>query len=244
MENNLLKIENLHANIQDKELLKGVNLSIGSGEVHVIVGPNGAGKSTLANVVMGYPKYTVTQGDIFFEGENITEESPDARARKGIFLSFQAPQEVPGITVENFLRTAKMAITQEESKPLAFHKELIAQMKALHQDPSYASRYLNVGFSGGEKKKTEILQLAILDPKLAILDETDSGLDVDAINIVSDGINAFHNENNSILLITHNVRMLERIKANHVHVLMDGKIVKTGDESLAFEISKNGFANI
>lgn len=243
MSEQLLKIDHLHACIEDKELMKGLNLSVDTGKVHVIMGPNGAGKSTLANVIMGHPKYQITNGSIVFKGEDITDTKPDYRAKKGLFLSFQSPEEIAGITVENFLRAAKAAVTGEEMKPLAFHKELLANMKKLDQDPSYASRYLNVGFSGGEKKKNEILQLLVLNPRLAILDETDSGLDVDAVHTVSEGINQFRNESNAIIIITHNIRMLEQIQPDVVHVLIDGRIVHTGDASLAFDIAQNGFAD-
>ena len=244
MPKKLLTIRNLHASIEKQELLKGLDLEMGAGEVHVIMGPNGAGKSTLANVIMGNPNYEVTKGEICFEGEDITEAKTDYRAKKGLFLSFQAPEEVQGITVENFLRTAKANLTEEEVKPLAFHKQLMKTMDELQQDRSYASRYLNVGFSGGEKKKNEILQLLTLNPKLAILDETDSGLDVDAINIVSNGINRFKNDQNAILIITHNISMLQQIEPDFVHVLAAGKIVQTGDVALAYDISQNGFARL
>lgn len=242
MKNPLLKIENLHASAGEKPIINGINLEVFPGEVHVLMGPNGAGKSTIANVIMGHPTYAVTDGTITFDGENITEEATDARARKGLFLSFQQPEEIQGITVENFLRAAKTAITGEPVKALAFHREISKIMKELDMDESYAERYLNVGFSGGERKKNEIFQMLALNPRLAILDETDSGLDVDAVKIVSKGINKYKNENNAILIITHNTKILDSISPDFVHVLVNGKIVKTGDYSLVDVINEEGFA--
>lgn len=242
MKNPLLKIENLHASAGEKPIINGINLEVFPGEVHVMMGPNGAGKSTIANVIMGHPTYAVTDGTITFDGENITEEATDARARKGLFLSFQQPEEIQGITVENFLRAAKTAITGEPVKALAFHREIGKIMKELDMDESYAERYLNVGFSGGERKKNEIFQMLVLNPRLAILDETDSGLDVDAVKIVSKGINKYKNENNAILIITHNTKILDSISPDFVHVLVNGKIVKTGDYSLVNVINEEGFA--
>ncbi len=241
MENKLLTITNLKTKVENKEILKGLNLEMGKGEVHVIMGPNGAGKSTLANALMGNPKYKITEGKIIFEGEVINDLKTDERAKKGIFLSFQYPEEIPGVTVENFLRTAKMAITGKPLKLMAFLKTIKEKMKLLEIDEEYSKRYLNVGFSGGEKKKNEILQMAILEPKLAILDETDSGLDVDAIRIVSQGVNALKNSENSILIITHHVKILDYLKPDFVHILVDGRIVKTGDFSLAKEIEAMGY---
>lgn len=237
----LLKIENLSTKVEDKEILKGLNLEVNPGEIHVIMGPNGAGKSTLANAIMGNPKYKVSNGKIEFLGENIEELSVDERAKKGIFMSFQSPYEVPGITVENFLRTAKSTISGENQKALAFRKELKKEMDSLGMDSSYATRYLNDGFSGGEKKKSEILQMTILNPKLVMLDETDSGLDVDAVRIVSDGVNKFFTKDKAIIIITHNNKILTNLKPDYVHVLVDGKIVDTGNQSLAKEIEENGF---
>lgn len=242
MKNPLLKIENLHASAGEKPIINGINLEVFPGEVHVLMGPNGAGKSTIANVIMGHPTYAVTDGTITFDGENITEEATDARARKGLFLSFQQPEEIQGITVENFLRAAKTAITGEPVKALAFHREIGKIMKELDMDESYAERYLNVGFSGGERKKNEIFQMLVLNPRLAILDETDSGLDVDAVKIVSKGINKYKNKNNAILIITHNTKILDSISPDFVHVLVNGKIVKTGDYSLVNVINEEGFA--
>lgn len=239
----LLEINDIHAEADKKEILKGLNLTVNKGEIHVIMGPNGAGKSTLMNVIMGHPKYKVTEGSIDFEGENITELKTNERAKKGIFLSFQSPEEVPGITVESLLRSARTESTGKPIKLLAFRRELKEKMALLDMNESYAERYLNVGFSGGEKKKNEIIQMLMLNPKLAILDETDSGLDVDAVKIVSKGISEFKNENNSILIITHNSKILQYLKPDFVHVLLDGKIVKTGDASLMDEINTKGFAS-
>lgn len=241
MINNLLNIENLKTEVDEKEILKGLNLNINKGEIHVIMGPNGAGKSTLANSLMNNPKYHRTDGNIFFEGENINNLKTNEIAKKGVFLSFQHPEEIPGITVENFLKTAKSSSTGEMLKHFKFSLDLRKNMNELKIDESYAKRYLNVGFSGGEKKKNEILQLLMLNPKLAILDESDSGLDVDAIRIVSKGIKMFLNEDNAVLIITHNTKILESLKPDYVHILVDGKIVKTGDGSLAREIEENGY---
>lgn len=241
MENKLLKINNLKTSVEGKEILKGLNLEIGKGEIHVIMGPNGAGKSTLANTLMGHPKYSIIDGEMVFEGDIINDLKVDARARKGIFLSFQYPEEVPGITVENFLRTAKGTVAGKVQNIIQFRKALKEKMKLLKMDESYAQRYLNLGFSGGEKKKNEILQMAVLEPKLAILDETDSGLDVDAVRIVAEGVSKLVNEENSILIITHHNRILDYLKPDYVHVLMDGRIVKTGDMSLAREIEESGY---
>ncbi len=244
MQRNLLNIHNLHASVEGKDILKGVNLTIKPGEVHVLMGPNGAGKSTLANVIMGDPRYQIEEGSISFEEEDITEEKPNVRARKGMFLSFQMPEEIEGITLENFLRTAKAAYTGEDIRLLPFRRELSRKMEELGMDPSYASRYLNVGFSGGEKKKSEILQLSVLNPKLAILDETDSGLDVDSVKIISESIQRFKNESNAVLIITHITRILERLPVDYVHILSEGRIVKTSDASMIERISSQGFASV
>lgn len=242
MSNMLLKVNNLSVEADEKEILKGLNLEINKGEVHVIMGPNGAGKSTLANALMNNPKYKRLNGEIEFEGENINELRTDERAKKGLFLSFQYPEEIPGITVENFLKYAKRTTDGGNVlKHFKFNLDLKNNMKELKIDESYASRYLNVGFSGGEKKKNEILQMLTLNPKLAILDESDSGLDVDAIRIVSKGIKMFSSENNGVLIITHNTKILENLKPDYVHVLVDGRIVKTGDGSLAKEIEEKGY---
>ncbi len=240
----LLQINHLHATINDKEILKGLNLDIHKGEIHVIMGPNGAGKSTLANIIMGHPSYVVTKGNILFEGVDIVPDKTDERARKGIFLSFQNSEEIDGITVENFLRASKIAVTGQNIGYYSFHKELLAIMKELDFDPDYASRYLNVGFSGGEKKKNEVFQMLALNPKLAILDETDSGLDVDAVKVVSKGINRFKNKDNAILIITHNMRLLENMEPDYVHILVEGRIVQTGDKTLAKAINEYGFTRL
>lgn len=240
----MLKINNLRACVENKEILKGLNLEIGKGEIHVIMGPNGAGKSTLANILMGHPKYSITEGEIIFQGEVINELKVNERAKKGMFLSFQYPEEVPGITVENFLRTAKGAVSGKVQNIIQFRKVLKEKMRLLKIDENYAQRYLNLGFSGGEKKKNEILQMALLEPKLAILDETDSGLDVDAVRVVAEGVKELKNEENSILIITHLNRLLEYLKPDYVHILMDGRIVRTGDISLAREIEEKGYDSI
>lgn len=244
MQNNLLEIKELEASVDGKNILKGLDLTIRPGEVHVIMGPNGAGKSTLANVIMGDPRFQVDHGTIDFEGEEIQEEKPDVRARKGIFLSFQAPQEIPGVTLENFLRASKAAVTGEPVRLLAFKKELHGKMDELGMDHSYGQRYLNVGFSGGEKKKCEILQMSILNPKLAILDETDSGLDVDAVKVISENIAKFKNPENGILIITHITKILQSLPVDYVHIMSDGKIVKTADASMVDTIIEEGFASV
>lgn len=244
MSNNLLEIQDLHVVASGREILKGLDLTVGRGEVHVLLGPNGAGKSTLVNTVMGHPQYKVTGGRILFEGEDITETKTDERARRGLFLSFQSPEEIPGVSVENFLRTARGAITGQPLKVFAFQKELAATMEELKIDESYAGRGLNVGFSGGEKKKNEILQMLMLHPKLAILDETDSGLDVDAVKIVSKGVEAYQNADNGLIIITHNTKILEYIETTRVHVLVDGRIVKSGGRGLIDEINQSGFTGL
>ena len=240
----LIEIKDLHAGVEGKEILKGLSLSVGKGEIHVILGPNGSGKSTLMNLIMGHPKYQITSGTIEFEGEELNDMQTFERARKGLFLSFQIPEEIPGITVENMLRTAKQAVTGEKVKILPFRRELKKLMEELKMKPEYAERYLNVGFSGGEKKRTEILQLLMLNPKLAMLDETDSGLDVDAVQIVSEGVAKFHNADNSCLIITHNARILEKLKVDRVHVLMNGTIVEEGGPELIDDINSRGFTHI
>ena len=238
----MLDIKNLRVKAGDKEILRGLNLSVAKGEVHVILGPNGSGKSTLMNVILGHPKYQITGGEIFFEGEDLTALKTFERARRGIFLSFQNPEEIPGITVENMLRTAKQSITGAKIKILQFHKELLALMKELQVAPEYASRYMNVGFSGGEKKRNEILQLLTLKPKLALLDETDSGLDVDAVEIVSAGVAKFHNAENSCIIITHNAQILKHLPVNRAHIFLNGRIVKSGGAELVGEVSEKGYA--
>lgn len=240
----LLDIAGLHAAVNGKEIIKGLDLTVNKGEVHVIMGPNGAGKSTLVNLITGHPNYEVTAGSIRFDGEDISGLKPHERARRGIFLSFQNPEEIPGVTVENFLRTARNAVSGEISRILAFQKELKATMRELNMDDSYAGRYLNVGFSGGEKKKNEILQLLMLRPKLAILDETDSGLDIDAVKIVSAGVSRFKNQDNAVLIITHNAAILEQLQPDRVHVLINGRITASGDTALIETIQEQGFARL
>ena len=244
MAENLLTIEGLRAGVAGREILKGLDLTIDEGEVHVLLGPNGSGKSTLMNLIMGHPKYERTAGRMTFAGEDLAALPTFERARRGIFLSFQTPEEIPGITVENMIRTSKQAVTGEKAKLLPFRKELKATMKELKMNPEYAQRYMNVGFSGGEKKRNEILQLLMLQPKLALLDETDSGLDVDAVQIVSEGVAKFHNAENSCLIITHNTRILEHLKVDKVHVLMNGQIVEEGGPELIEDINSRGFAHI
>ena len=238
----MLEIKDLYVKAGEKEILRGVNLKVGKGEVHVILGANGSGKSTLMNVIMGHPKYEITGGEILFEGEDLTALKTFERARRGIFLSFQTPEEIPGITVENMLRTAKQAVSGEKIKILQFRKDLRGLMSELQINPEYASRYMNVGFSGGEKKRNEILQLLVLNPKLALLDETDSGLDVDAVEIVSQGVAKFHNENNSCIIITHNAQILKHLPVNRAHIFLNGRIVKSGGAELVNEVSEHGYA--
>lgn len=242
MDKSLLKLDNLYVNAEDKEILKGINLNIKKGEVHVIMGPNGSGKTTTANAILNNQAYKKKSGKIFFEDEDITDLKTDEIARKGVFMSFQLPEEIPGITVANFLRYAKSKVTNEKIKATEFKIQLVKYMNALKMDPKYMQRSLNVGFSGGEKKKNEILQMLVLNPKLAILDETDSGLDVDAIKTVSKGIDMFRNENNAVLIITHNTKILHNLDVDYVHILVDGKIVKTGKCKLAKEIEENGYS--
>ena len=240
---NLLSIKNLRAFAGEKEILRGLNLIINSGEVHVIMGPNGAGKSTLANSIFNSPSYKKTGGTIEFEGEDITNKTPDQIARLGIFMSFQNPVSIDGISVFNFIKTAKGKTAGQNVSYLELKEEIDKYALELEMKDELSKRDLNVGFSGGEKKKTEILQMLCLNPKLAILDETDSGLDVDAIKTVSRGIEMFKNENNAVLIITHSSKILEHLKVDKVHILLNGKIVKSGDSSLIGEIEQNGYAS-
>lgn len=242
---NLLEIKNLHVSAGEKEILHGVNLTVGKDETHVLMGPNGTGKSTLGYAVTGNPEYTVTSGEIIFDGENITDIPVNERANKGIFLSFQNPLEVPGVTLSAFIRSALEQKTGSRLRLWDFKKKLSEIMKLLSMDESYAERDLNVGFSGGEKKKAEILQMLMLEPKLAILDETDSGLDVDAVRTVSNGVNLYRERvKGSLLIITHSTRILEALTVDKTHVMENGVIVKNGDASLVGEINENGFGNI
>lgn len=238
---NLLQINNLYANVGDKQILKGLNLNINKGEIHVIMGPNGAGKSTLANCIFNNPEYKKMNGEIVFEGENISDLSTDKIAQKGVFMSFQSPVEIPGISCTNFLKTAKNKIANKPVKIFEFKNTIQKYVEELNMNPKLVDRNLNVGFSGGEKKKNEILQMLVLNPKLSILDETDSGLDVDAVRTVSKGIEMYKNSENAVLIITHNMKILENLKVDFVHILIDGKIVKTGDANLAKEIEENGY---
>ncbi len=241
MSQELLNIKNLCVRIEEKEILKGLNLEIGEGETHVIMGPNGAGKSTLGNTLMGKEEYHVTSGEVSFAGEDLLEMATDERAKKGLFMTFQNPIEVPGVRLSEFTRNACEAVGNRMSL-WNFKKAAQEEVKVINWDPSYLDRELNVGFSGGEKKKAEIFQLLMLKPKLAILDETDSGLDVDAVRTVSEGVKAYQEQTNgSLLIITHSTKILDALNVDKVHVLVDGKIVAEGDRSLVEEINKNGF---
>ena len=241
----MLKIENLHARVEDKFILKGIDLVINAGEVHAIMGPNGSGKSTLASIVAGKEEYEIRQGQILFENEDISELSADERAHRGIFLSFQYPVEIPGITVTNFVKTAlnetRKANGQTDMPANKMLKLIREKSEMLEIDRKFLSRSLNEGFSGGEKKRNEIFQMAILKPKLAILDETDSGLDIDALKIVANGVNKLRSKENATLVITHYQRLLDYIVPDFVHVLFDGKIVKSGGKELAFELEEKGY---
>lgn len=238
----MLEIKNLYVSIEGKEILKGVNLKLEKGKVHALMGPNGSGKSTLANVIMGHPKYKITKGEIIFNGQVINELSPHQRAKKGLFLSFQYPSEVSGVTISNFLRTALNSIKEENISVMDFHELLKEKLNLLKIDESFSSRYLNEGFSGGEKKKSEILQLAVLDPKLAILDETDSGLDIDALKAVANGINKMMNKDKIILIITHYKRILEHIKPNKLSIMINGKIALEGSSELVDQLEEKGYS--
>lgn len=241
--NNILEVKDLHVNVGEKEILHGVDLTVGKDETHVLMGPNGTGKSTLGYAVTGNPQYEVTFGRIYFDGEDITELPVNERAKKGIFLSFQNPLEVPGVTLSAFIRSALEQRTGSRIKLWDFKKRLTETMKLLKMDESYAERDLNVGFSGGEKKKTEILQMLMLNPEFVILDETDSGLDVDAVRTVSKGIEAYRKQSKgSLLVITHSTKILEALPVDYTHIMVNGKIVKTSDSSLIEEVNENGFA--
>ena len=236
-----LEVKNLKVNIEDKEILKGISLEIDKGEVVALMGPNGSGKSTLAYALMGHPRYEITSGKILLNGEDVTKAKPDERARKGLFLSFQYPQEISGVSVSNFLRTALNARNENPISVLDFHKLLKEKMDLLKVDKSFALRYLNEGFSGGEKKRMEILQMAVLQPQIGILDETDSGLDVDALRTVAKGINDLRGKDLGVLLITHYQRILNYITPDKVHIVMDGQIVKSGGKELALEVEERGY---
>lgn len=238
----LLRIEDIDVQIEDKQILHDISLKINKGETHVIMGPNGAGKSTLGHAVMGNPKFEVTKGKIVYKGEDITEESPDKRAKQGLYLSFQNPLEVPGVSLSNFVRTAGEQISGERIKFMEFRRRVEKTLALLQMGKEYADRDLNVGFSGGEKKKSEIFQLLMLKPTLAILDEADSGLDVDAVRIVSEGVREYkENMDGSLLIITHSTRILQSLKVDVVHIMVNGRLVDTGDVSLIAKINAEGF---
>lgn len=241
----MLTIKNLHAGIEENEILKGINLQVNPGEVHAIMGPNGSGKSTLSSVITGRDVYAVSKGTITFEGEDLLELSPEERAHKGIFLSFQYPIEIPGVTVSNFLKTAinesRKARGEEPMEAKEMLKKMRDKMTLLEMDKGFLSRSLNEGFSGGEKKRNEIFQMAMLEPKLAILDETDSGLDIDALRIVANGVNKLRSKDNAVVMITHYQRLLNYIKPDFVHVLWNGQIVRSGDATLAHELEEKGY---
>ena len=241
----MLSIKNLHASIEDKEILKGINLEVKAGEIHAIMGPNGAGKSTLASIIAGNENYEVTEGEISLDGEDLSELAPEERAHKGVFLSFQYPVEIPGVSVTNFMRTAinetRKANGQEEMPANEMLKVIREKSELLEIDRKFLSRSLNEGFSGGEKKRNEIFQMAMLEPKLAILDETDSGLDIDALRIVANGVNKLKSDKNAIVVITHYQRLLDYIVPDFVHVLYNGKIVKSGGKELAHELEEKGY---
>lgn len=241
----MLKIRNLHAHIEGKEILKGINLEINAGEVHAIMGPNGSGKSTLASVLAGREEFEVTEGSVEFLEKNLLDLSPEERAGEGIFLAFQYPVEIPGLTTTNFIKTAVNEVRkyrgQESMDAVQFLKLMKEKMKLVHIDQSLLSRSLNEGFSGGEKKRNEIFQMAMLEPRLAILDETDSGLDIDAIRVVSNGVNQLRNKDNAVLVVTHYQRLLDYIVPDFVHVLYNGRIVKSGGKELALELEEKGY---
>jgi Fe-S cluster assembly ATP-binding protein len=238
-----LRIENLHVNIADREIVRGLSLAVPHGEVHAVMGPNGSGKSTLAKVIAGHPDYQVTGGRVMMDGENLLELEPDERARRGLFLAFQYPSEVPGVTIANFLRAAMQSRLPEgeELEATDYYAKLYEKMELLGMDRSFTSRSVNEGFSGGEKKRTEILQLAMLEPKYAILDETDSGLDIDALKTVAHGVNSLRGPNIGILLITHYQRILNYIVPDHVHVMVNGRVVRSGGKELALELEERGY---
>jgi Fe-S cluster assembly ATP-binding protein len=242
-----IEIRNLHVSIEEREILKGVDLVVRQGEVHALMGPNGTGKSTLAYTLMGHPNYTVTEGEVWFKGQNILELSPDERAHLGLFLAFQYPVSIPGVSVANFLRTAinarrKADNPEDKGIPVPeFRRLLKERMDLLRMDHSFAGRYLNEGFSGGEKKRAEVLQMAAIQPEIAVMDETDSGLDIDALRIVSEGVNALRGPNLGVLVITHYQRILNYIKPDFVHIMMEGRIVETGGPELALHLEEEGY---
>ena len=238
----LLVVDNLHVSVEGKEILKGLSLEVKAGEVHAIMGPNGSGKSTLSFCVMGHPKYQITQGTIVYKGQDISQLSPNARAKAGIFLAFQYPTAIPGVTIANFLRTALRAVRGADVPVREFRQVVKTQMKTLGIQDGFMNRYVNDGFSGGEKKRLEILQLAVLQPELCVLDETDSGLDIDALKVVAAGIDSLRSSQRGMLLITHYQRILNYIKPDHVQVMVDGSVVKSGGPELALELERDGYA--
>lgn len=241
----MLVIKNLHATIDDKPVLRGLNLTVNAGEIHAIMGPNGSGKSTLVKIIAGHPSYEVTDGEIIYNGENLLDLEPEERAQKGVFMAFQYPVEIPGVSNMNFLRQSVNAVRKanamEELDPLEFDDFVREKMKLVEMDDEFLHRSVNTGFSGGEKKRNEILQMAVLEPKLSLLDETDSGLDIDALRIVAKGINELANENNAVLMVTHYQRLLNYVVPDKVHVLVDGKIVTSGGKELALELEEKGY---
>jgi Fe-S cluster assembly ATP-binding protein len=241
----MLEIKNLHASVGDKPILRGISLTVNAGEVHAVMGPNGSGKSTLAQVLAGHPAYEVTAGEVYYEGENLLELDPEVRAQKGVFLAFQYPIEIPGVTNAYFLRSAyneiRKARGEEEVDPMDFLDVMEEKLQLVHMSDDMLQRSVNMGFSGGEKKRNEILQMAVLEPKLAILDETDSGLDIDALRVVADGVNRLKRPDNATVVVTHYQRLLNYIIPDHVHVLVGGRIVKSGTKELALELEARGY---
>jgi Fe-S cluster assembly ATP-binding protein len=237
----LLRIEDLHVAVETKPILKGVSLDVNAGEVHALMGPNGSGKSTLANTLMGHPRYLVTGGRILFKGEDVTKLTPDKRAKLGMFLAFQYPVSISGVSLGNFLRSAVKASRGDGQTAMEFRKQLRSHMELLKMDPSFAGRYTNEGFSGGEKKRAEVLQMAMLRPELAIMDETDSGLDIDALRIVAEGVNALMNKDMAVLIITHYQRILNYIQPNKVHVIVGGRLVESGGPELVHRLEAEGY---
>lgn len=244
MNRELFRTEDLHITIEGKEVVKGVSLTINEGEVHALMGRNGSGKTSLSYALLGHPNYKISSGKIFLKNEDVTELSPEERARRRMFLAFQYPVAIPGVSVMNFLRTAVKAVFPEEISVRDLRLRVLEKMKILGMEQSFASRYVNDGFSGGEKKRLEILQMSMLEPQFAVLDETDSGLDIDALKVVANGINLQRNEKSGILLITHYQRMLDYVRPDFVHVMIDGKIVRSGDENLARELESKGYESI
>lgn len=244
----MLEIKNLHASVEGNEILKGINLKVNAGEVHAIMGPNGSGKSTLASVLAGREEYEVTEGSVLYRGKDLLDLAPEERAREGLFLAFQYPEEIPGVNTSYFLRTALNAVREhhgeEPVSAMAFLKLIKEKLKLVEMDPAFMKRSVNEGFSGGEKKRNEILQMAVLEPTLSILDETDSGLDIDALKIVSNGVNALKNEKNAVVVVTHYQRLLDYIVPDFVHVLYKGKIVRSGGKELALQLEKEGYDSI